>query len=118
MPARNNGQWWRNLIPNFRSVDLVALKKQMPEVGDRFFEVAAPHHVWTVDRFIRSSVCNIPHVIIQRAGTVPASKIISLAVLLDRRKFRTDRRNPNDLSSIESQERRRKTDVPLKGDKH
>lgn len=118
MAVTNTGQWWRNLIPNFRSADLVAIKKAMPELGDRFFEVAPPHHIWTIDRFIRSRVCNIPHVIIQRSGTVPASKVISLAVLLDRRKFRIDRRDPKALIASSPQERRRKTDVPLKGDKH
>ncbi|MGD8325500.1 MAG: hypothetical protein PVF65_01160 [Sphingomonadales bacterium] len=115
MPASSFGFNWRNLFPAFRMVDAAKLRQNLPEIGDQFFENTPPYHAWRVDRVVRSQICEIPHVIIERAGTIPASKIISLAVLLDKRKFKPDRRDSIN-SAVSSDQRRRRNDVPLKGE--
>ena len=108
---------WRNLIPAFRTADSAKLKQNIPQIGDRFFETAPPHNIWHVDRLVKSSVCDIPHVIIERSGTIPASKIISLAVLLDKSCFKPDRR-AEEAQKQSIEKRRRKNDIPLAGDGH
>ncbi|RME68192.1 MAG: hypothetical protein D6782_01495 [Alphaproteobacteria bacterium] len=80
-------------------------------VGDRFFEANPPHAVWTVDRFLATPACDIPHVIISRDGLAPTTKIISTAVLNDPRFYRRDRRDPD--SGEDNGQRRRKHDLPL-----
>lgn len=117
MPMSSMGFKWRNLIPAFRTADSARLKQNIPEIGDRFYEVAPPHHIWRVDRLVRSSICDIPHVIIERSGTIAASKIISLAVLLDKSCFKPDRRS-TDGDQTASEKRRRKNDIPLAGEGH
>ena len=79
------------------------------QVGDRFFESAAPHAVWTVEKFLVTPSCAIPHVIIGRGGYAPTTKIISTAVLRDCRFFRCDRRQAD---AADSAKRRRKQDLP------
>lgn len=117
MPMSSLGFKWRNLIPAFRTADSARLKQNIPQVGDRFYEVAPPHHIWQVDRLVRSSVCEIPHVIIERSGVVATSKIISLAVLLDKSCFKPDRRSEAGHQKT-SEKRRRKNDIPLARDGH
>ncbi|MFZ5609021.1 MAG: hypothetical protein ACOY99_05365 [Pseudomonadota bacterium] len=113
MPGLAQGpRWWRRLW-GAPSLSLDALHAGMPEVGDRFYEVAPPHAVWRVDHVIRSAACAIPHVVIERSGTLPTSKIISVAVLLDDAIFRRDRREGE--GGNKTPHRRRKSDLPLKG---
>lgn len=80
-------------------------------VGDRFFESRPPHAVWTVDRYLATPYCDIPHVIISRGGIAPTTKIISTAVLRDVRFFRRDRRSEAGEGGDTGQ-RRRKEDLP------
>ncbi len=79
------------------------------QIGDRFFEAASPHAVWTVEKFLVTPSCAIPHVIIGRGGYAPTTKIISTTVLNDSRFFRRDRRQ-SELG--DNGKRRRKQDLP------
>ena len=80
------------------------------EVGDRFYQLGPLGGIWVVDRFCSRKACEIPHVIIERSGGLPESKMISLYTLLDSDKFRRDRRDPGAPNN--SPFRRRRTDAP------
>lgn len=118
MSIANAAKGWRRL---FSGSEKQAAAQEL-EVGDRFFEVAPPHSVWAIDRFVKSQVCTIPHVVIERTGTMPASKIISVQVLLDPGIFRRDRRDVTAVTlapvEVAPDKRRRKSDLPYKGDAH
>jgi len=92
----------------FRGRGTVVGGLPLPEPGERFFSASPPHDVWMVDRLIKSAVCDIPHVVIERCGIMPASKILSVAALHDPTRFRPDRRDP--LSQSDTDKARRKTD--------
>ncbi|GAB4137046.1 MAG: hypothetical protein Tsb0016_01920 [Sphingomonadales bacterium] len=101
--------WPRWLARGFGGGENAAVAAEEIQLGDRFFETAPPHAVWTVEKFLATPSCAIPHVIIGRGGYAPTTKIISTAVLRDTRFFRRDRRQGD---TADSGKRRRKQDLP------
>jgi len=63
-------------------------------VGMRVFESKPPHHVWVIRKIYTPSASSLPHVLLDRCGKFPASKLISLQTLMDSAHFKKDRRNP------------------------
>lgn len=64
------------------------------DVGTRFFESKPPHHVWIVSKIYTPPASTLPHVLLDRCGKFPASKLLSVEALADTAFFRKDRRDP------------------------
>lgn len=100
--------FWRRLLGASHDVPLGATRPV--EVGDRFYQLGPLGGIWVVDRICSAKACEIPHVIIERTGDIPESKMISVYTLLDTDKFRHDRRDPT--IENDTPNRRRRTDPP------
>lgn len=83
-----------------------------PDIGRRFFESKSPHHVWIVSKVYTPPASSLPHVLLDRCGKFPASKLLSIEALNDTNFFKQDRRDPFSERS-ETSKTRRQSD-PLK----
>jgi hypothetical protein len=80
------------------------------KVGARFFESKPPHHVWIVSKIYTPPASTLPHVLLDRCGKFPASKLLSVEALADTAFFRKDRRDP---FQAELPAKRRRSNDPL-----
>ncbi|MGD1955082.1 MAG: hypothetical protein ACFBZ9_07570 [Sphingomonadales bacterium] len=65
----------------------------LPAAGDKYFESKPPHHVWIVTKVYQPPSSKLPHVLLDRCGRFPASKLLSIEALMNTRFFRRDRRD-------------------------
>lgn len=81
----------------------------VPQAGDKYFEARPPHHVWIVSKVYQPPSSRHPHVLLDRCGKFPASKLLSSDVLQNTSFFRRDRRDPfaDDIANAKA---RRRTD--------
>lgn len=79
-------------------------------VGDRFFQVGMGNCVWTVVRICARGQTRMDHAVIERTGSFPDSKILSVNTLLNPSLYRPDRRGGSDGPPPAGVEGRRKSD--------
>ncbi|MEO0411316.1 MAG: hypothetical protein AAF221_05690 [Pseudomonadota bacterium] len=80
--------------------------QNLPVAGDKYFESRPPHHVWIVSKVYQPPSSKLPHVLLDRCGKFPASKLLSTEALTSTQFFRRDRRDSFDQDRDVKQKRR------------
>lgn len=90
--------------------DVLAPKRKAaaptPEIGARFFESKSPYHVWIVSKVYIPPASALLHVLLDRCGKFPASKLLSVEALKDTSFFKRDRRDPFEAPEEKAKSRR------------